>query len=239
MFRARRAPGAAIGLILLLGSVACGSLTAARTPTPTARPTARPTPTPTPPPPDTEAVTVAATGVGTWQLVTAPVAILHNVATRHGATQVVVHFTAIGSNGAPLEALDSVAVDLPPNATLPVTADCTDACNNAASATASVTVGKWVESNGISFLSSGTAYQCSGCSGHTNGNVSATLTSSIPLGGNTAVAIFAYCSDAAGGIVGGGASQLVWPGGTSTTVNVSVIVNTAPASCAVGASTGW
>ena len=237
---ASRATPLAAGLAVLVAVSACGSPStepATSTPRPTA--TAKPTPTPKPLPPDTESVTVVGTGVGTWQLVTIPVAVVRNEATRHGVTNVVVHFATFGAGGAPLEQLNSVAVDIPPGAAIPVTADCTDACNNAVSVTATLSGAKWVESRGIGFAAAAVTYSCGGCGGHTDGNVTATLTSSIPVPLNSAVVLFAECVDGGGGIVGGGSGQIVWPGGTSTPVNVSVIVNTAPAGCTVAASTGW
>ena len=50
---------------------------------------------------------------------------------------------------------------------------------------------------------------------------------------------FAVCRNAAGAIVGAGNTQLVWPGGDSLAVTVPVVVNDRPATCEVGASTGW
>src|SRR5207245_1709459 len=98
------------------------------------RPTASATPVSTPAPgPDSETVTVLSTGVGTWQLVTIPVAMLRNDAERHGAEEVVVHFTTQSSSGRTLGSLDSGAVNLVPGETLPVAADCTDGCNAATS----------------------------------------------------------------------------------------------------------
>src|SRR5207237_423219 len=89
------------GLGVLTGTVAVGvaGCGAPSTPTSSATPTAVATATATPAPPDTDTVTVVTTGVGTWQLVTIPVALLHNDATRHGAEEVVVHFSTRSAAG--------------------------------------------------------------------------------------------------------------------------------------------
>jgi hypothetical protein len=227
----------AVVLLMAVCLAACGS-----TPPPTPAPrTPTPSPRPTPvPPPDTLGVQIAATGVGAWQLVAVPVAVLHNQAARHGATQVVVHFTAMSGTGRQLHSLDSVAVNLPPNATMIVTADCTDSCNNAASTTTSLSIGGWVETAGIAFSGSGVSYQCSaGCGGRESGEVVATLAAATPVGTNAVVTVFADCVDAGGTIIGGGSTQLSWPGGAHASVDISVIVNRTPTTCGVSASTGW
>jgi hypothetical protein len=105
------------------------------------------------------------------------VAILHNDSTRHGATQVVVHFVTRSGGGAQLGSLDSVAVNLAPGETLPVSADCTDGCNGAAGTDATVTVGAWVTALGVSPQASSATYACGSCGGgHGYGAVSGTLT---------------------------------------------------------------
>jgi len=234
-----RALHAACAAAAVLAVAACGSGSSSTPPPTSHRGTPTPAPTPTPPP-DTLSVAVSTTGVGAWQLVAVPVAVLHNTATRHGAKGVVVHFTTFGANGKPQHTLNSVAVNLPPAATVAVTADCTDVCNDAASASATVDVTSWVESAGIGFTGSATSYACSaGCGGRQSGEVSATITASGTVASGSPVAVFAQCVNSAGGIIGGGASQLMWPGGSSAPVNVSAIVNRQPASCSVSASTGW
>jgi len=238
MDRVTRIHLAAVSLCAALFAGACGS-TSGPTPTPTHTPTARPSPTPTPAP-DNLSVAVTATGVGAWQLVAVPVAVLHNAATRHGAKGVVVHFTTHAANGAPQHSLNSVAVNLPPSATVAVTADCTDVCNDAASTTVTVDVASWVETSGIGFTFSGAGYACSaGCGGRQSGEATGTITAVGTVASGVPVALFAQCLNAAGGIIGGGAGQLSWPGGASSPVSVSVIVNRAPASCTVSGSTGW
>ena len=50
---------------------------------------------------------------------------------------------------------------------------------------------------------------------------------------------FAVCRSAAGAILGGGSEQFVWPAAPSLAVDVPVVVNASPATCSLGASTGW
>ncbi len=236
MARQRHPLAAACLVIASACLAACGSTPAASA---TPRPTPRPSPTPAPPP-DTETIQVTAAGVGAWQLVAVPVAMLHNTATRHGATGVVVHFTTLSANGRPQHSLDSVAVNIPPAATLIVTADCTDVCNDAASAAVTVDVGRWVESAGIGFTTSAVSFSCTaGCGGKESGDVKTTLTAAGSVRPGAAVSVFADCVNGAGGIIGGGASHFMWPGGSSAPVSVSAIVNRTPAACNVSASTGW
>ena len=231
------------GLGVLTGTLAVGvaGCGAPSTPTSNTTPTAVATATATPAPPDTDTVTVVTTGVGTWQLVTIPVALLHNDATRHGAEEVVVHFSTRSAAGRALGSLDSAAVNLAPGETLPVAADCTDACNSAASVSVTVTVGLWTAMTGASFTATGVAYRCGtgACGGgHGQGDVTGTLTTSRLRQGAALVA-FAACTGSGGAIVGGGLLQTQWQGGSNGTVEVPVIVNRAPAACRIGASTGW
>jgi hypothetical protein len=177
-------------------------------------------------------------GVGTYDLVAIPVAVVHNGASRHGAAQVVVHFATQSASGRPLGKVTAVPVDLGPGETLPVAADCTDACTGAAHASATVTVGIWVSTAGPTVTASPARYLCHGCgAGHAHGDVTATL--SAALSGGAAVTAFAVCTSKRGAILGGGSAALVWPGGAGVAVDVPVIVNSPPAGCAVGASTGW
>lgn len=217
---------------------ACGS-GGPTTPSPSPRSTATPAPTPTLPP-DPQTVDITATGVGAWQLVAVPVAVLHNNALRHGAEGVVVHFTTKTAGGRPQHSLDSLAVNIAPNTSLVVTADCTDVCNDAASVVASVDVGRWVPTAGVSFTATPAHYACSaGCGGRQSGEVSTTLTATRSLTAGTQVTVFADCAGPQGAILGGGSAQVSWPGGASAPVTVSTIVNRAPASCTVSASTSW
>lgn len=233
----RAAPAAGLALLL----AACGTPSATTTPTASPhRPTPSPSPSPTPQP-DTETVTVTATGVGAWQLVAIPVAILHNDAQRHGAEQVVVHFTT-HSPGGRTGSLTSAAVNIAPGETLPVAADCTDGCNGATSTDAAVSIGQWTPSVGPVFAAGAAAYECGtgACrGGHGEGSATASLTTRSAVAADAPLVAFAACTGAGGAIVGAGVTETSWPGGGAATVRVPVIVNASPAACSVGASTGW
>lgn len=223
--------------LVLAGALsACGSSTP--TPSPSRTPAATATPSPTPAPPDTETIHVLATGTGTFDLVTIPVAILHNDASRHGAARVVVHFQTKFKRGGTSGALDSVPVNIGPDQTLPVTADCTDACNNANAVDVTLSVGAWVSTPGRSFAPSPGTYSCGGCAGgHQHGDVTGSI--AAPLTAGTAVAVFAVCQNSQGVVLGGGLRQVTWQGGATFPLDVPVIVDARPATCTIGASTGW
>jgi hypothetical protein len=225
------------GVVVVLLAACSG--TATPTPTPSATPTPTPTPSPTPLPPDTMSVGVLGIGIGTFDLAAIPVASLRNDAKFHGAASVVVHFVTHRS-GRTLGSLDSVPVNLRPGETLAVTADCTDACNGATSVVATVTVGSWPTSIGPSFTTASAAYACRPChSGHGYGDVKATLTPSPAVSAGVAVVGFAVCENRAGAILGGGSEQFVWQAGPSLSADIPVVLNAAPSSCSLGASTGW
>lgn len=234
----RRVAGLGCVASLAVVLAACGSsgtrtaapTPAAHTPTPTAAPVA-----------DNQTVTVVSTGVGAWQLVAIPVAVLHNNAAHHGAAAVVVHFTTHAADGRTLGALDSQPVNIAPGATLPVAADCTDGCNDAASTDVTVSVGNWTTSSGPAVTTGAGTYQCGtgACGGgQAQGTVTGTLTATR-VAADTSIVAFAMCNDAGGAIVGAGVTQTVWRGGTTASVRVPVIVNSAPAACQLGASAGW
>ncbi len=233
----RRAP-----LLLCLtsgGALMLAACSSATTPTPTPSHATSPTPTPTPLPPDTLTVAIIASGVGTFDLAAIPVADLKNDATYHGADSVVAHFVTHRS-GRTLGSLESVPVNLAPGETLAVTADCTDACNGATSVTVTVSIGSWPTSIGAVFTTAAAAYSCEPChTGHGFGNVKGSLTPSSTLASSDPVVGFAVCRNKAGAILGGGSEQFVWQSGTSLTVDVPVVLNAAPSSCVLGASTGW
>jgi len=185
-------------------------------------------------------VGVLAVGIGTFDLATIPVARLKNEAMYHGAASVTVHFVT-HRGGRTLGSLESVAaVNLAPGETLAVTGDCTDACNGATSVVATVTVGSWPTETGPIFKTASAAYTCGPChSSHGYGNVKGTLTPSAPLSAGVAVVSYAVCVNGAGAILGGGYEEFVWQSGSSLSADVPVVLNASPASCAIGASTGW
>jgi hypothetical protein len=226
-----------IGVAAVLLSACSGSPTP--TPAPSRTPTPAPTPSPTPLPPDTMSVGILGLGIGTFDLAAFPVARLENEAKYHGATSVVVHFVTHRS-GRTLGSLDSIAVNLAPGETLAVSADCTDACNGATSVAATVAVGSWSTTLGPIFATAPAAYSCNPChSAHGYGNVTGTLTPSSTVASGEAVVGFAVCETKAGVILGGGFEEFIWQAGASLSANVPVVLNAAPSSCALGASTGW
>jgi hypothetical protein len=214
----------------------CGS-TATPTP-PTARPTATPARTPTPAP-DVDRIDIVSTGVGTWQLVAVPVAVIHNVATHTGVSGVIVHFTLMKGTKA-LNSLESPQLTLYPGQTLVVTSyQCTDfPCYTADSVAVTVAPGTWAALPGAPLTATGGAFKCTkSCNGHGQWDVPITVGGPHLLA-NEQVDIFASCSNAGGAIIGGGSRQLLWPqAGGSLDLSVPVIVNSAPASCQVGATT--
>ena len=224
---------------------ACGG-TSAPSPTPT-RPTGTTTPRPTPTPipaPDTERVDVVATGIGVYQAVVVPVAVLHNAATRTGISGVSVQFV-LSRGGRALAPLESPAVTLYPGQTLAVTADCTDACNNQGtirppdSVAVTITGGTWAPLPGSPLTATGIGLSCiSGCGGgQGQWDVSTTL-GSPELAQGTRVDIFTWCTDAAGAITGGNPPSVVqWPQqGGSLSLTLHAILRVPPTSCQVGAS---
>jgi hypothetical protein len=226
---------AAVSAMLL--SACSGAATP--TPAPSQTPPATPSPSATPLPPDTLSVGVIGLGIGTFDLAAIPVANLKNEAKFHGAASVVVHFVTHRA-GRTLGSLDSVHVNLAPGETLAVTGDCTDACNGATSVAATVTVGSWPTSIGPIFTTAPAAYSCQPCHAtHGYGSVKGTLTPSSAVSAGVAVVGFAICENSAGVILGGGSEEFVWQAGSSLSADVPVVLNAAPSSCLLGASTGW
>jgi hypothetical protein len=234
-------PRRALPLLCLTtaGALLLTACSSAATPTPTPSRATSPTPSPTALPPDTQTVAIIASGVGTFDLAAIPVADLKNDAKYHGAAAVVAHFVTHRS-GRTLGSLESVPVNLAPGETLAVTADCTDACNGATSVSVTVSVGSWPTSIGAVFATAAAAYSCAPCrSGHGFGEVKGTLKPSSTLAAGDPVVGFAVCRNRSGTILGGGSEQFVWQAGTSLSADVPVVLNAAPSSCVLGASTGW
>ena len=217
---------------------ACSS-TPTPTPAPSQTPTPAPTPSPTPLPPDTLSVGLLGLGIGTFDLAAIPVASLKNEAKFHGALGVKVHFVT-HRNGRTLGSLDSVAVNLGPGETLAVTGDCTDACNGATERRRDRDRRLVGDGHRADLRDSLGRLQLRAMpAGHGYGNVVATLTPSASLSSGAAVVGFAVCENKAGAILGGGSEQFVWQSGSTLSANVPVVLNAAPSSCALGASTGW
>ncbi|MGP8161104.1 MAG: hypothetical protein ACLQGJ_07770 [Candidatus Dormibacteria bacterium] len=219
---------------LVVTVAACGgSVPHSASPAPSPPHTA--TPSATPPAsastvPDNEAVSLVASGFGAYDLEVFPVSILHNLATAHTATGVIVRFTVQFPGGS--YALSAEPVALAPGETLAVTAQCTDSCDGAAGVGAAVTVGGWAPGGPVVIAGSAGSYACgSPCAGSPGyeGDVSGTLSGGVPDG--TLINVSAACMDVAGTIVGGGLMQSFWSDGSTLSVTVPVLVTTPPASC--------
>ncbi len=218
-----------LAIVAVIAVTGCG-LAAAPSPS-TPKPTPAPTPTPTPGPDLNERLDVGNTGVGVYQLVTVPVAIIHNASTQHSAMGVVVHF-APSRNGRVLDHVDSPTVAIPPGATVAVTANCTDTCAGANHTDVSVSVTSWGDPKlAPAVTTTDTAFaRGGGGSGAGFGSVTTTLNAtSVPAG--AAITVFAACSQN-NVIVGGGYSQDTWvTPATPQKASVSVIVSTSPDHC--------
>lgn len=194
--------------------------------------------------PDTLRVDVVSNGIGVYQAVVVPVAVLHNAATRTTVTGVSVHFVP-SRGGQPLQPLDSPAVTLHPGETLAVTADCTDGCNNTGTVrdpdglATTVVGGTWTPARGTAITATGISFRCkSGCGrGHGQWDVAATIGNPDLLQG-TRVDLFTWCTNTAGAIVGGNPPSVIqWPQpGGSLPLTLHAILSAPPAGCAVGAS---
>ena len=225
-------------VLLVLGGAACGGVT---NPSPTARPatpTASVAPTPTATPaPDTDRVDVVSAGVGTWQLVTVPVAVVHSAATHSMVSGLLVHLTPT-RGGRPLTPTVTPALILYPGESLVVAANCTDTCTGADGATATVSGGTWGPVTGAPPSATTGAVHCTvSCQGHGQWDVPVTVAGS-QLVQNEQVDLFAQCLTAAGTVLGGGQRTLLWPqSGGSLMLDIPVIVNAPPATCQVGVTT--
>jgi len=216
---------------LLLTLVGCGrtttpgTATPAPSPTPPASMTASPTPAP-----DTDQVTIVASGFGAYDLQVYPIAVLHNLASAHTASEVTVSFTVDLPSGS--YELSAEPVSLAPGETLGVTVLCTDSCEGAAGVEAAAKVGSWV-AGGRGVITAGTAAwtcgsPCAGSRGY-QGDVTGTLSGDVPPG--MLVGFSAVCVNSGGDIVGGGLLPSVWPDATAAPASVPALVTTQPASC--------
>ncbi len=173
---------------------------------------------------------MTASGLGAYDLQVYPVAVLHNQASAHIATGVVVGFTVQFPGGTYSFAAEPVS--LAPGETLAATALCTGSCEGATSTAVSVTVGGWEAGERTVISASPATYACgSPCAGSVGyeGDASATLSGQVAAG--TLISVSAACQDGTGAIVGGGLLPTVWPGGGSMPASVPVEVSAQPASC--------
>ena len=215
--------------------VACSPSTHPTTRPATAAASQMPAPTPTPAP-DVHTVDITSTGVGAFDLVAVPVAVLHSNAARDLATGVVVHFTTT-LGGRPQFSLDSEAVELFAGQSLIVTANCTDTCQGANGVTATVSVTSWVPATGASITVGPATYACRGsCRGRGYGDVTATV-HGAGVAASERVDLFADCQVASGTIIGGGQRSVIWAtAGADETLDVPVILSDQPVTCTVNAT---
>ncbi len=169
-------------------------------------------------------------GFGAYDLQVYPIAVLHNLASAHTASQVVVSFSvALGSGS---HQLSAEPVSLAPGETLGVTVLCTNSCEGATAIQAATRVGSWV-AGGRSVIAAGAASwtcgsPCPGSRGY-QGDVMGTLSGDVPAG--MLVSFSAVCVNSGGTIVGGGLLPSVWPDASSASPSVPTLVTTRPASC--------
>jgi hypothetical protein len=224
-------PRALAATALLLTVAGCGGSAPRPTATPSRTPSASATATPSPTlAPDSEQVAIVSSGFGAYDLQVYPIAVLHNLASAHTASQLIVSFTVELSSGS--YQLAAEPVSLAPGETLGVTVLCTDSCEGATGIEATTKVGSWV-AGGRSVITAGAASwtcgdPCPGSRGY-QGDVTGTLSGDVPVG--MLVSFSAVCVDSGGTIVGGGLLPSVWPDASSVSPSVPTLVTTQPASC--------
>jgi hypothetical protein len=230
-----RFPAAA--LLTLIGLLcACGSNgTATASPTVAATPTPSPTPTPTPGP-DTERVDVVATGIGVYELTTIPVALVHNAAARHAATQVTVRFAVFSSTGRPVGGADAVIPLVAPGQTMGIAARI-EQSGSGLRASASVIGAQWVDAGPLAPLTvSKVTYQCGTCRpGAGYGTAVGTMTAAPGIV-VTDVTLTAVCY--VGAAITGGVTSTDTVSTLPKQVQVPVIVSNVPDRCEIYASPG-
>ena len=223
-----------VTVVAVLG--ACGSSPAA-TPSPTPPPTPTPAPTPTATPgPDTERVDVTATGIGVYELTTIPVAVVHNAAARHAATQVTVRFAVFSSAGKPIGGADAVIPLVAPGQTMAIAARI-EQSGSGLRATASVIGAQWIDATPVPPLTvGGVTYQCGTCRpGPGYGTAVGTMRAApgIVVAGVTLTAV---CY--AGGAITGGVTSTDTVTTLPKQVQVPVIISNVPDRCEIYASPG-
>jgi hypothetical protein len=229
-------PLSAVVVTVLAVLCACGS-NPASTPSPTPPPTPTPAPTPTlTPGPDTERVDVTATGIGVYELTTIPVAVVHNVAGHHAATQVTVRFAVFSSAGRPIGGADAVIPVVAPGQTMGIAARI-EQSGSGLRATASVIGAQWIDATPIAPLTvtRGT-YTCGTCRpGPGYGTATGTLTAAAGITVSD-VTLTAVCY--VGGAITGGDTSTDTVTTLPKQVSVPVIISNVPDRCDLYASPG-
>jgi hypothetical protein len=229
----------AAALVAVLGLLsACGSggtASTSPTPVPTPTPTAVPSPTPTPGP-DTERVDVVATGIGVYELTTIPVALVHNAAARHAATQVTVRFAVFNRAGAPIGGADAVIPNVAPGQTMGIAARI-EQSGSGLRASASVIGAQWMDAGPVAPLTvAGVTYQCGTCRpGPGYGTAVGTMRAAAGIA-VTDVTLTAVCY--AGTAITGGVTSTDTVTTLPKQVQVPVIISSVPDRCEIYASPG-
>lgn len=226
-------------VLALLGVLcACGSggtATASPTPTATPAPTATPSPTPTPGP-DTERVDVVATGIGVYELTTIPVALVHNAATRHAATQVTVRFAVLNSAGKPIGGADAVIPTVAPGQTMGIAARI-EQSGSGLRATASVIGAQWMDAGPVAPLTvGGVTYQCGTCRPGAGYGTAVGTMRAAPGITVSDVTLTAVCY--VGAAITGGVTSTDTVTTLPKQVQVPVIISNVPDRCEIYASPG-
>ena len=229
-------PLRAVLVAVLAALCACGSTPASTpSPTPSPAPTAAPTPSPTPGP-DTERVDVIATGIGVYELTTIPVAVVHNVAAHHAATQVTVRFAVLSSTGRPIGGADAVIPIVAPGQAMGIAARI-EQSGSGLRATASVIGEQWIDATPIAPLTvTGGAYTCGTCRpGPGYGTATGTMTAAAGITVSD-VTLTAVCY--VGGAITGGDTSTDTVTTLPKRVSVPVIISNVPDRCDLYASPG-
>jgi hypothetical protein len=229
---------AAVGAILAgVGLCGCGSATpattsATRTAAPTASPTATPAPTATVAV-GTDAVEVTATGLGAYLETAVPVAIVHNRSLVDTAQPVTVHFRVLTASGSEAGSADTTVARLLPDQTAAITAR-VGASASGGRAEASVIVGGFANTPPAAALDhvDQVMVTCSGC-GSRSGSGDATGRLVLAGGGGSTRTLEAACSDAGGGLVGGGSEDVSLAGAPEQHVDVPVILSANAQNCRI------
>ena len=222
-------------LAVLAGCGTPGSSSSSATPSPTPVTTAAtlsPTPTSVP---DTLVVSVVASGLGAYEETTVPVAVLHNGAAAHAAQGVTVHFAVSTAAGRPALAVDAHVGMILPGQTLAAAARLDLRGTGDTVAVTVTAVASWPQAGPGADPRVPATVHCrtASCAGY--GDVVGTLPP--PLRGMPVIGV-AVCRTAAGTIIGGNTVPFN-PAPADGSVDVAVILSSAPASCELYATAGF
>ena len=230
--RLRMTLAAVLGLLCACGSSASPNPPASPSPTP-APATAAPTPAPGP---DTQQVDVVAAGVGVYQITTIPVAVVHNLATRHAATSVQVRFAVLNSAGKPIGGADANIPFIAPGQTTGIAAR-VEQSGSGLRATATVLGAQWIAASPTPPLTvDRTTYTCGTCRpGPGYGTAAGTLHAAVGVTVSQ-VTLTAVCYE--GAAITGGLTSVETVTALPKPVQEPVIINAVPTRCDMYASPG-